>query len=434
MTTQRRNRLIEKLRRSRSRILEADTALGMLLMYLRFVAVPSIQKITTDGITVYINPDFLDKLGESEVDYLLLHQLFHILRGDLWYSGSLSMDAHHLTCDAEINKLLLENDLAKPSYRHLGVLHLPEGTRSYVQTRRGSFPTAYTAYSLHLLPKTTRSKYFPDGDDGWTGGHIDLEKSELLIDIPEFVHDRAWESAGSSSSGNGDGDGDGDKGVSQNTHGRWLARMSEMQSMTSASMAGKCSLLEALNLGRASAPILDWRTLLQDFLQEMICDYSFSPPDRRFGDFDFFLPDFNEKDFTVKEILFMVDTSASVDLDQLACVYEEICSAVMQFNGKLEAKLGFFDTAVAEPVPFSSVRDVRAIVPRGGGGTDFFAVFEYIAGLSKRPACIVIFSDGYAEFPLESAALGIPVLWLMDNMDVTPPWGQVARTVKEEND
>ena len=48
-------------------------------------------------------------------------------------------------------------------------------------------------------------------------------------------------------------------------------------------------ILEALTEGK-----LDWRTLLNDFVQEEICDYSFSPPDRRFGDSDFFLPDFND--------------------------------------------------------------------------------------------------------------------------------------------
>ena len=31
-------------------------------------------------------------------------------------------------------------------------------------------------------------------------------------------------------------------------------------------------------------PTLDWRTILNDFVQEEICDYSFTPPDRRMED------------------------------------------------------------------------------------------------------------------------------------------------------
>ena len=63
--------------------------------------------------------------------------------------------------------------------------------------------------------------------------------------------------------------------------------------------------------------ILEWRKILDDFVQEEIMDYSFSPPDRRFSDFDFFLPDFNERDFVTKEILFWADTSGSVNQDSL---------------------------------------------------------------------------------------------------------------------
>ena len=33
----------------------------------------------------------------------------------------------------------------------------------------------------------------------------------------------------------------------------------------------------------------------------------------------------------------------------------------------------------------------------------------------------------YAPFPQEHLAKGIPVLWLINNDSVTPPWGKVAR-------
>lgn len=42
-------------------------------------------------------------------------------------------------------------------------------------------------------------------------------------------------------------------------------------------------------------PQTDWRTILDEFVEEEISDYSFTPPDRRFSDSPFFLPDFNEK-------------------------------------------------------------------------------------------------------------------------------------------
>jgi hypothetical protein len=45
----------------------------------------------------------------------------------------------------------------------------------------------------------------------------------------------------------------------------------------------------------------------------------------------------------------------------------------------------------------------------------------------KLPSCIIILTDGGAPFPQEHLAQDIPVLWLIDNDQVEPPWGKVAR-------
>ena len=188
-------------------------------------------------------------------------------------------------------------------------------------------------------------------------------------------------------------------------------------------------------VAKMKAPSLDWKKVLNNFLQEQISDYSFSPPDRRFSETDFFLPDFNEKDFVTKEILFMVDTSGSVNDDALAAVYSEIRGAAEQFGAKLTAKLGFFDMGVTEPIPFSSVDDLLKIIPYGGGGTDFEVIFEYIQHRlhDELPSCIVVFTDGDGEYPAEFKAMGIPVLWILDNHRFTPPWGTVIRISQGES-
>jgi len=52
--------------------------------------------------------------------------------------------------------------------------------------------------------------------------------------------------------------------------------------------------------------------------------------------------------------------------------------------------------------------------------------------MDKPPVSIIILTDGYAPFPDESMALGIPVLWLLNNEKVEPPWGKIAR-IKGDN-
>lgn len=184
-------------------------------------------------------------------------------------------------------------------------------------------------------------------------------------------------------------------------------------------------------LEKLMKPQTDWRSILNEFIQEEINDYSFSPPDRRFQDTPFFLPDFNEKGQTdeAEDILFMIDTSASISDKMMTAAYSEVMGAIDQFNGKLRGWLGFFDAAIIEPKPFLILEEFIVIKPAGGGGTDFQIIFEYVDQHMQEspPASIIILTDGCAPFPKEEMANGIPVLWLINNDDVDPPWGKVAR-------
>ena len=47
--------------------------------------------------------------------------------------------------------------------------------------------------------------------------------------------------------------------------------------------------------------------------------------------------------------------------------------------------------------------------------------------MDDLPSMIVILTDGEASYPTEDKALNIPVLWLINNDNSTPPWGKVGR-------
>ena len=194
----------------------------------------------------------------------------------------------------------------------------------------------------------------------------------------------------------------------------------------------KVPLLAQRRLKDLTQPQIDWREILSAFINEEIADYSFSPPDKRYQEGPFFLPDYNETDISVKNVLFMIDTSGSMDDDMVAMAYSEIKGAIDQFDGRLQGLLGFFDAQVVPPVPFYDEDSFRIIKPKGGGGTNIKSVFDYVKKhmAKELPASIVILTDGYDSIPPESSALGVPVLWVINNEDITPPWGKVARIKK----
>ena len=215
----------------------------------------------------------------------------------------------------------------------------------------------------------------------------------------------------------------------------WTKRLQDADNIISVLEASKTfggppmgaqRLLDKLKHGQ-----LDWRTVLTDFIQTEINDYSFSPPDRRFSDSDFFLPDYNEEVEKVSNVWFLVDTSGSISDKAIRAAYSEIANAIEQFNGAVQGILSFTEVFVTDPVPFSTLDDLLAIKPKGGGGNDFGEIFRYMKKnmMDNPPAYIVIITDGYDTFPKEEESMGIPVLWLINNDDpsVVPPWGKVAR-------
>lgn len=173
----------------------------------------------------------------------------------------------------------------------------------------------------------------------------------------------------------------------------------------------------------------NWHKVLIDFIQHDIHDYSFCPPDKRYMDTDFFLPDYNDEVDKVEDILFMIDTSGSMNDDIINNVYYKLKDAISEFNGKLSGYLGFFDAKVYDPIPFQDMKDFEKIKVKGGGGTNYYIIFNYIKEhmSDKNIKAVIILTDGIAYYPKKTDAMGLPVLWLLTNDEETPPWGRVVR-------
>lgn len=393
-----------RLMQSRARILCNHGFYGLLLMHMRYGLDLETQTAYTDGTHIAFSPTFMDELSDKELDFVMMHEILHVVLQHCTRKVGVDMDTDNwnIACDIVVNSnILRSNGMDRNSITVLGEesMHLtPDGKEGYL----------YTMEEVYMmLPKQKRKKPMkgkggvpsPDAD---SADSFD-DHSKWARAAGENELDAQWE--------------------------QWMkdaaetVRISDPSNGCGSVPAGAQRLLEELG-----KPRLDWRQILNEFVQEEITDYSFSPPDRRFADSEFFLPDYNETDEFLGNVLFMVDTSASVSDKMIAEAYGEICGAIEQFGGKLAGKLGFFDAQVYEPVSFENVTDVRAIRPRGGGGTSFHVIFEYIRQElpEEPPVSIIILTDGYAPFPEESAACGIPVLWVINGSDVKPPWGRVA--------
>ena len=404
---------IKRLLLSRMRILYNHGFYGLLLMHMIYAVSEEIETACTDGVRITFGIDFLDSLSDSELDFVMMHEILHVVLQHCFRGDVEDPEAYNIAADIVVNSnIMLENGMKASSItlsKYGIAMHVaPDGKEGH----------EYTAEQVYaMLPKNLNKK----GNNKGPGSAVGRAKKEISKEQHQPV--RVWDDH--SQWGKYEED--------DTLRDVWVKRFEDAaEAIKIRDPSNARGLLPAFAeriLKELKKTQTDWRTILNDFIQEEVVDYSFAPPDRRFDDSPFFLPDFNGKEDRVEDILFMIDTSGSMSDDMIAAAYSEVKGAIDQFNGKLKGWLGFFDAAIIKPQPFSDENEFKTIKPAGGGGTDFQIIFEYVFHhmSDKLPASIIILSDGDAPFPLEKLAGGIPVLWLLNNDEVNPPWGKVAR-------
>ena len=403
---------MKRLLMSRMRILINNGFYGLLLMHMLYSIDENCKTAATDGIRIYFGPDFLDGLNDVELDFVMMHEIIHVVLQHCLRTGERDKERFNIACDIVVNSniLLSENmNLKAITLRKYGeAMHLaPSGKEGY----------EYTAEQVYdMLPPTLNIKAARKGG----GSAIGRAKKKLATKdngTPFWDDHTRW----------------GMMEDDDTLRDVWVKRFEDACEVVSvrdpSNQRGLLPLFAQRMIKELRKPQTDWRMILNDFVQEEITDYSFTPPDRRFDDSPFFLPDYNDKDDIIEDILFMIDTSGSMSDDMITAAYSEIKGAIDQFDGKLQGWLGFFDAAIIEPKTFSNEEEFKVIKAAGGGGTDFQIIFEYVHKhmSDKLPASIIILTDGFAPFPEESVTKNIPVFWLLNNDKVNPPWGKIAR-------
>lgn len=387
---------------SKMRILCNNGFYGLLLMHMKYGLDAECGTAYTDGKVIRFDPKFLDELNDDELDFIMMHEILHVALKHCFRGRELEKELYNIACDIVVNSnILLSNnmDTRTITLRSDGeAIHLaPNGKEGYEYTAEEVYNMLQKNLGMNNAKlqsngKTKNTTNIIDNHTKWQ----QIEKNEELEEL-------------------------------------WISRLDEV----SKTIEIRDSIINRETMPAFAQRRLkelknaqtDWREILIDFLHEEVVDYSFMPPDRRFDDCPFFLPDFNDKDIKPENILFMIDTSASMKDDMVTAAYSEVKGAIEQFNGKLIGMLGFFDAVVIKPVPFENEKEFEMIKAIGGGGTNFQIIFNYVKEYmtDNLPVSIIILTDGYAPFPKESEAMGIPVIWLLNNEKVNPSWGKVAR-------
>lgn len=347
----------------------------------------------TDMESIIFDLDFMQELNDAQLGFVMLHEVLHcVFKHCIRGKGRIPL-IYNIACDIVVNSFILDT-LGLKEFNICGeaVMHIaPDGSEGRTTTAEQVYEMLIQLKDLQELDKLYRKGTF-DNHDGWD----DLDAQLLSEQWDKYIRDTAGMIGGK-----------GHNGIPGGIR-RYLKDVSH-------------------------TPKTNWRQLLQDYIRFDRYDYDFTTPDRRFQD-DYLMPSFRENVFgdTVKGLWLFVDASGSVSDTELAVLMKEIYSAYEQIEN-ISGKISFFDSVISDPISFESFDELSIAKPIGGGGTSFKGIFEYLDSVEDElPDLILIFTDGYAEFPEESVSLGIPVVWLIIDSDNEPPWGNTVYIFTEE--
>lgn len=398
---------VRRMTEERALLIKNNPFFGHLSMGLQLACAPC-KTACTDGSRLIFDPAFAEKLSDQELQFVILHEVLHCVFRHCIRGKGLHSVLYNIACDIVVNSTILamwgqeSMMIAREKAMHLA----PDG-------KEGREYNAEEIYQMLIHQNHTNGISQMQTAQNNANKSSQMQTDNEGFEKSSFDRHDIWQ-------------GICDKAQLQDNWNRKI-QSAFRQCGDSTGMPQQVRTI-VQDIARRSG--LNWKQLLHDFLQSDTYDYNFLPPDRRYAFSDFYLPAYNmdEEHQTADDIWVCIDTSGSVTGEELTCTMAEILDAMRQAG--LKGRISFFDSNITEPEPFEFENDLKNLTTQGGGGTSFHIIFRYLKEklYPDLPRAILIFTDGYARFPEEKAALDVPVLWLIckgGNADV--PWGQVIQ-------
>ncbi|MBE6827488.1 MAG: hypothetical protein E7514_02595 [Ruminococcaceae bacterium] len=424
--------LTEKLFTVRRKLLDDYPFYGRLLMRLK-LAFDECGTAYTDMEYIVFDPSFISSFNEEQLTFLMMHELMHCILKHCTRSCGKINEIYNIACDIVVNSLVLDAmGLDDILINGIAAMHtLSDGTE-------GKLKTADEIYNS-LIGNDSKSKDKNNGKGKGNGkgknSGQDPGKSDKKSDNDDGNDGNSGE-AGNIAGGCIDSHDAWEHIKQQASHLEelWNKAVCDAADMTAASCGSIPANMKRVICEIRHSSLVDWRHVLRSHITSDRYDFDFSRPDRRY-DGDIILPSFRENIYgqKIENIWIAVDTSGSVSKELLSEFMFEIKDVIYQI-GNVSGFVSFFDSAITEPVPISS-DDEPQLEPVGGGGTDFFQIFGLLKTFfpDELPKVVIIFTDGYAEFPEEKDALGTDVIWVIAESGIVAPWGETIpiETIKE---
>lgn len=372
-------------------------------------------------INMFFNREFIDKLNDDELLGLILHETLHLTFYHNVRNVDKNMQLWNIACDLEVNSII---DSMK--------FKLPEG--GLLPQKDFNLPTRLSAEQYYdaiyrELEEQVKNGKFGQGSGGGSGNGIPID----IENLPTLDDHSQWSKTESESemvkqmmdtvvkSAIQKNEKDLDKSSLKDNLTEALRDVNGKNNKShrhGSELGNYVSTVTAKGEGKVK-----WNFILNRLIRKTLSSNyipSFKRTSRRYGE----LVKGKIKNHKIDNIIVAVDTSGSIDTDLHERFMEEIILIRRMF--KVDIRYIQCDTRVRQDIKLKRYTDINKIEIKGGGGTDFRPVFEYIKQKNYKPNAILYFTDGEGDYPAKS---NIDTLWIlsddscMEYESYRPPFG-----------
>ena len=350
----------------------------------------------TDGLKFYYNSRFIMLLKPKEVEFLVGHEVLHVVYEHMDRRGNRDPQMWNIADDYAVNADLKRHNV-------------------------GQFITS--------VPCLYEKKY-----DGKPAEEIydDLMQNVQKINLDDLIDQMLDDHMDSDGDSAGDGEGPESEGKGRpkmTDEERERARQEMKQAIISAAQSAEAGQLPAgveRLIKQHTDPVMPWRELIQTNLTSSIrTDYTWMRPSRRGWHMDAIMPGMTPGEEI--DVVVSIDMSGSISNKQAQAFLGEIGGMMDSFDG-YKVHVFCFDTDTYNPQDFHSdnMDSIDEYEPQGGGGTDFDCIFTYLKENAIDPKRLIVFTDGYPN-----GSWGDPdycdTTWIIHgDKNPNPPFGTYA--------
>ncbi len=355
-----------------------------------------LSSAATDGKRVFYRAQFLQRLSEGDLVFLIAHETLHAaLSHPLRGADKEDATAWNIAADDTVNRLLHPDFERVPQFAvfvnslHFGIAET-EWERMATEAKYALLAKHREAGEGGEVPqKQKRQGRAGKSASASSPTEACRQACDSLPPAPDAPMPEQWQ--------------------------QWLKEAAEFAE----SVQGHGSVPAWVDewivaSGQAKVP---WQKVLRQFVQQRVISHWNYPPSRRYQSVAL-LPKPQRERYGILGIA--IDTSGSISSEQLRQFWREVL-AIRADYPRLTIRLVTCDVAVTNDEvfpPFVPLPEARELT--GRGGTDFRPAFERFQQLPV-PEAVVYLTDGMGDYP--SAPPPYPVLWVLSRPH--PNWREI---------